>query len=258
MKVLSREEKMKLFVRALYQVWYREVSDTIVFCSMEEALDIDIPPHQQAALLEVLRDKYSCLTFEEESCFKTREEIIEGGVLCKDIDEYDDEIDFERDIKETLGQKKITIMVNDKFAKTCEQFLRETDVLFRLHLSDAVQPVLYVNETPIRKFQSTDSYPCRIMRLALGFPNGSVVPVKDLLKASRGDRGCSQDLSDIFVSPVIKAVFAREITNSKFKIYHEITREDLKNVPYFQEKLPKGELDTIYLVKMIEECRISP
>lgn len=255
MEDLSREEKMERFIKVLYDRWQQEVSDTITLASIDEGLCKVIPPYQQSDLLSILCKKYNCLTYEQERLWETRDKITEKNINF--FTYGNDEFDREEIINELLSQRLYDITFKDNFPEVYSKITHKAKV-FKLSLSDSAHPVLYINETPIRKFQSSDSYPCKIMRLALGLPNGSIVPVKDVLKTNRGDRGCPQDLADIFKSPVIKAVFAREITNSSFKIYHEVAGENLSDVPYFQNRSEAEESNTEYFAKMIEECRIAP
>ncbi|MBR3236309.1 hypothetical protein IKF92_01320 [Candidatus Saccharibacteria bacterium] len=225
-----------------------------------------VEPRQITQLLDILKGRYKCLDFSEKPYYKTTEELLETAFKQKKLSEYENEVELIATVKKLSEQKKYSLLLSESFEERFDDVFRKftsaktnNGVLFALHLEERKDfPVLYINDTPIRKFKNTDSYPYKLMKLALSLPNGSVIPAKDLLKISRGNRGCSQDLSEIFGSPVIKSVFTREITNSSFRIYHEITEEDLNEVSYFKKAPITDKSNTEHFAKMIEECRISP
>lgn len=222
-----------------------------------------IEPRQITQLLDVLKNRYKCFDFAEKPYFETTEEILETAFGQKKLGEYESEAEFISTIKRLSEQKKYPIVFHEDSRERLENVFKEFTLaktsdnsLFVLHIKEKSGcPVLYINDTPIRKFQSS-SYSHKMMKLALGLPNGSLVPVKDALNINRGDRGCSQDLSDIFREPVLKSVFTREITNSNFKIYHKVKAEELKLIPAFMDAVPKDTPATTFLMEKIKTSRI--
>ena len=273
--VLSKEQKMEIFLVTLRNVQFKEVSDEITISSMhsinggtpsdesqdiqDESLCMYIPPYQQIQLLEILRDKYKCLTFDEKPYFGTEDEVNKAIAKSRAVVEYDDEASLLDMANDLSTQKTFTVKFKDNFEKIYEDFMRETDAIYKLQIKTInATPILFVNETPIRKFQDS-SYTYRMMELALGLPNKSEVPVKTMLKDNRGDRGCPQDLADIFKSSALKLAFTSNVKKNSFVINHMITKADLSKNKAFQELVRKdSELsDTTYLAKEIEKCRIS-
>lgn len=266
----SRQEKMKDFLRTIRMSWESGVIDTFIFSSMDYALQQQpenvpllirlcdsIPPDQQAQLLAIARDEYKILTFTEKPLFQTSEEVIKTLLHDKDIHEYRNNKEFERAFLHLLAQKEFTITVNDNFDGFVSDLLSEKDGSFKitLYFGNEASPVLYANKIPIHKFQSNDNYLYKLMSLALKAKNGTRISSTDILDGNKRNRGCSQDLSDIFISPIVKDVFAREITNDGFVIYHTITKNDLKAVSSFQKSKPKDAQDTKYLLDLIKESR---
>lgn len=222
-----------------------------------------IEPHQITQLLDVLKNRYKCFDFVEKPYFKTTEEILKAAFEQKKLSEYRSETEFMAAIKVLSEQKKYPIAFYEDSREHLEKVFKEFTLaktsdnsLFVLHIKEKSGcPVLYINDTPIRKFQS-NSYSYKMMKLALGQPNGSLVSVKDSLNIKRSDRGCSQDLSDIFREPVLKSVFTREITNSNFKIYHKVKAEELKLIPAFMDAVPQDTPATTFLMEKIKTSRI--
>ena len=276
---LSREQKMGVFLVALRNAQYKEVSNEITITSMhtingekpsnmaedeqdeqDSSLCLHIPPYQQTQLLEILKDKYKCLTFEEKPYFKTKEDAIKATVDSGKVVKYASEEEFMEMVNDLSEQKVYTIKFNDNFVDVFEKLIHESSTIFRLHLEELEGdiPVLFVNETPIRKFQN-GKYNHKMMKIALGLTSGSLVYVKDLLKNERRYRGCSQDLNDIFRESALRVVFTRDIKNDSFRIFHQITEKDLQDNEAFQ-KLVKDEnafSDTVFLKEKIKKSKIS-
>lgn len=266
----SRQEKMKDLLRAIKMTWESGVVDTFNFSSMDYILRQQpekmplltkmcdsIPPKQQSQLLAMARDRYGILTFSEVPLFKTSKEVLKALLQDKNIHEYRDNDEFERAFFHLQAQREFIITVEDNFDNFVSDLLSEKEDSFKimLHFGDEASPVLYANMIPIHRFQSNDNYLYKLINLALKAKNGTRISQSDILDGNKRNRGCPQDLSDIFTSPIVKDVFAREITNDSFVIYHTITKADLKNVSSFQESKPDDVQDTKYLLDLIRESR---
>lgn len=235
-----------------------EVVNPVCFLSIE--LEDEIPVYQITQLLDVLQNKYKCIKYKAEPVYKNEEDAAQE-IYDLGIDEQiEDEVDFQNELRRLLTQRRYYVTPLGNFNKVFKELTTEVEAIFKLHIEmiGADVPVLYVNDIPIRKFHNS-SYPYKIIKFALGLPNGSVVLVGEVLGNNRRDRGCSQDLCDIFRQSALRAVFAREIKKDSFKIYHHVTSDNLKNNKNLQQIMAKeGALsDTTFLSKKVEDSRIS-
>ncbi|RYC74424.1 hypothetical protein [Candidatus Nanosyncoccus alces] len=188
-----------------------------------------VEPSQITKLLEILQYKYRCFGFCEKTYFETPEKVLKAAFKQKKLSEYESEAELTSIVRKLSEQKRYPLVFSEQSKECLDDVFKEytssktsDNSFFVLHIKERKgNPILCINNTPIRKFQA-NSYSYKMMKLALGLPNGSLVPVKDALNINRGDRGCSQDLSDVFKEPVLKSVFAREITCSDFRIYHKV------------------------------------